>query len=196
MFDILLIFDEVITGFGRLGTATASDYFGVVPDIISCAKGITNGVIPMGGAVVKDEIYETMLDEADNPIELFHGYTYSGHPIAAAAGLATLEIYKEENLFERASELSPYMEEVAHSLKGENHIIDIRNIGLVGAIELETIPGEPTKRAMNAMVKAFEKGLLIRTTGDIIALSPPLIIEKSEIDQIFETVSGVLKDLD
>ena len=160
------------------------------------SKGITNGVIPMGGAVVKDEIYETMLDEADNPIELFHGYTYSGHPIAAAAGLATLDIYKEEELFKRASELAPYMESAAHSLKDANHVIDIRNIGLVGAIELETIPGEPTKRAMNAMVKAFEKGLLIRTTGDIIALSPPLIIEKSEIDQIFETVSGVLKDLD
>ena len=193
--DILLIFDEVITGFGRLGTATASDYFGVVPDIISCAKGITNGVIPMGGAVVKDEIYETMLDEADNPIELFHGYTYSGHPIAAAAGLATLEVYKEENLFERASELSPYMEEVAHSLKGENHIIDIRNIGLVASVELMPREGAVGSRGYELMKRMWDKGVMVRFTQDTMAVTPPLIAERKHIDEMFDKTREALKEI-
>lgn len=190
---ILLIFDEVITAFGRLGTATASDYFGVKPDIITCAKGLTNGVIPMGAVVVADHIYDTMMEKADSPIELFHGYTYSGHPIAAAAGLASLETYREEGLFQRAHDLAPYWEESLHQLKDAKNVIDIRNIGLVGAIELEAKGGT---RGFNAMVEAYKQGLMIRITGDIIAMSPPLIIEKKEIDQIMETMRNVLAAID
>jgi beta-alanine--pyruvate transaminase len=190
---ILLIFDEVITGFGRLGTPFAADYFGVTPDIMVTAKGITNGVIPCGGVFVKSEIYEAFMTGPAHLIEFFHGYTYSGSPIACAAGIGTLETYADEGLLTRGAELAPYWEEALHSLKGLPHVIDIRNIGLIGAIELETIPGSPTKRAFDAFLAAFEKGLLIRTTGDIIALSPPLIIEKSDIDEIVEKLTDVLK---
>jgi beta-alanine--pyruvate transaminase len=190
---ILLIFDEVITGFGRLGTPFAADYFGVTPDIMVTAKGITNGVIPMGGVFVKSEIYNAFMNGPPHLIEFFHGYTYSGNPIACAAGLGTLETYKEEGLLTRGAELAPYWEAALHSLKGLPHVIDIRNIGLIGAIELEPIPGSPTKRAFDAFLAAFEKGLLIRTTGDIIALSPPLIIEKADIDDIVEKLADVLK---
>jgi beta-alanine--pyruvate transaminase len=190
---ILLIFDEVITGFGRLGTPFAADYFGVSPDIIVTAKGITNGVIPMGGVFVKAEIHDAFMHGPEHLIEFFHGYTYSGNPIASAAGLATLETYRDEGLLTRGAELAPYWEEALHSLKGLPHVIDIRNIGLIGAIELEPIPGEPTKRAFSAFIDAFETGLLIRTTGDIIALSPPLIIEKTQIDEIVEKLTDVLK---
>ncbi|KLN58935.1 omega amino acid--pyruvate aminotransferase [Kiloniella spongiae] len=197
---ILLIFDEVITGFGRLGTPFAVDKFGVKPDLITCAKGLTNGTIPMGGVICREGIYKAFEDAADNDpsssIELFHGYTYSGHPVAAAAGLATLETYKEEGLFERAQKLEEYWGNAAHNLKGTRHVIDIRNMGLIGAIELESRPGEVGKRAYEAFRKCFEKGVLIRVTGDIIALSPPLIIEKGQIDQIFETIQTVLNDLD
>ncbi|MDV7340048.1 aspartate aminotransferase family protein [Terasakiella sp. A23] len=190
---ILLIFDEVITAFGRLGTATASDYFDVKPDIITCAKGLTNGVIPMGAVVVADHIYNTMMEKADSPIELFHGYTYSGHPIAAACGLATLEIYREEGLFERAADLAPYWENSLHQLRDCKNVIDIRNIGLVGAIELEANAG---KRGFDAMIDAYNRGLMIRVTGDIIALSPPLIIEKDEIDFMMQTLRDVLSAID
>ncbi|SLN11808.1 aspartate aminotransferase family protein [Oceanibacterium hippocampi] len=193
---ILLIFDEVITGFGRLGAPTATEYFGVTPDIVTMAKGLTNGVIPMGCVAFDSKIYDAFMDGPENVIELFHGYTYSGHPMAAAAGLATLDTYKEEGLFERAAELAPYWEEAVHALKGEPHVIDLRNLGLIGAIELESIPGKPTARAFDAFLKAYEKGLLIRTTGDIIALSPPLIISKAQIDQVFETLRGVLRAVD
>ena len=193
---ILLIFDEVITGFGRMGAPFAADYFGVMPDMITCAKGLTNGVIPMGAVLSTSKIHDAFMTGPEHLIELFHGYTYSGNPIASAAGLATLETYAEEGLFERANDLAPYWEAGLHSLKDLPHVIDIRNIGLIGAIELESIPGEPTKRAFSAFIKAFEKGLLIRTTGDIIALSPPLIIEKAQIDEIFDTLSGILKELD
>jgi len=190
---ILLIFDEVITGFGRLGTPFAADYFGVTPDIITTAKGVTNGVIPMGAVFVKKEIYDAFMTGPEHLIEFFHGYTYSGNPIASAAALATLDTYKEEGLLTRGSELAPYWEEALHSLKGEPHVIDIRNIGLVGAIELEPITGQPTKRAFQAFVKAFERGALIRTTGDIIALSPPLIISKGQIDELIDHVREVLR---
>ena len=149
----------------------------------------------MGGAVVKDEIYETMLDEADNPIELFHGYTYSGHPIAAAAGLATLEIYKEENLFERASELSPYMEEVAHSLKGENHVIDIRNIGLVASVELMPREGAVGSRGYELMKRMWDKGVMVRFTQDTMAVTPPLIAERKHIDEMFDKTREALKEI-
>ncbi len=193
---ILLIFDEVITGFGRLGTPFAPDAFGVKPDIITTAKGLTSGVIPMGAVIVRDEIHDAFMNGPEHLIEFFHGYTYSGNPVASAAGIATLETYQEEGLFARAAELAPYWEDALHSLKGLPHVIDIRNYGLIGAVELEPIAGEPTKRAFSAFIKAFENNILIRTTGDIIALSPPLIIEKSEIDELFGKLAEVLKATD
>nr|WP_321443170.1 aspartate aminotransferase family protein [uncultured Cohaesibacter sp.] len=192
---ILLIFDEVITGFGRLGSPFAADYFGVMPDMITTAKGLTNGVIPMGAVLTTGEIHDAFMTGPEHMIELFHGYTYSGNPIASAAGIATLETYQEEGLFEHANALAPYWEDALHSLKGLPHVKDLRNLGLIGAIELDPIEGEPTKRAFSAFLKAYEKGLLIRTTGDIIALSPPLIISKAQIDEIFDTLAGILKEL-
>ncbi len=191
---ILLIFDEVITGYGRLGTPFAAQYFDVKPDIITTAKGLTNGVIPMGAVLVTSEIHDAFMTGPEHLIELFHGYTYSGNPIASAAALGTLDTYKEEGLLTRAAELAPYWEEQLHSLKDCPHVIDIRNIGLIGAIELQPIAGEPTKRAFSAFLKAYEKGLLIRTTGDIIALSPPLIIAKHQIDELFDKLRDVLKN--
>ncbi|MGC9371057.1 MAG: aspartate aminotransferase family protein [Paracoccaceae bacterium] len=193
---ILLIFDEVITGFGRLGSSFAAEHFNVQPDLITTAKGLTNGVIPMGAVLTTPEIHDAFMQGPEHLIELFHGYTYSGSPIAAAAGLATLETYREEGLFERAAELAPYWEDALHSLKGTRHVIDIRNMGLIGAVELEPIAGEPTKRAFSAFLKAYEKGIMIRTTGDIIAMSPPLIIEKEHIDQLIGTLKDVLESLD
>ncbi|GAB4178314.1 MAG: aspartate aminotransferase family protein [Thalassobaculales bacterium] len=190
---ILLIFDEVITGFGRLGASFATEYFGVKPDLITTAKGLTNGTIPMGAVFARAGIYDAFMSAPEGTIELFHGYTYSGHPVAAAAGLATLDIYREEGLFENAAALSAYWEDAVHSLKGLPHVIDLRNLGLVAGIELEPIPGKPTARAMQAMQKAFEAGVLIRTTSDIIALSPPLIVQKAHIDEIFGTLAEVLK---
>ncbi len=190
---ILLIFDEVITGFGRLGTPFAADYFGVTPDIMVTAKGVTNGVIPMGAVFVTKDIHDTFMTGPEHLIEFFHGYTYSGNPIACAAGLGTLDTYKEEGLLTRGAELGAYWEDALHSLKGEPHVIDIRNIGLIGAIELEPIAGAPTKRAFSAFVKAFENGALIRTTGDIIALSPPLIITTGQIDELIDHVRDVLR---
>jgi beta-alanine--pyruvate transaminase len=193
---ILLIFDEVITGFGRLGTPFAADYFGVTPDIMITAKGVTNGVIPMGAVFVKGAIHDAFMNGPEHVIEFFHGYTYSGNPIACAAGLGTLDTYKEEGLLTRGEELSSHWEDALHSLKGEPHVIDVRNIGLVGAIELEPIAGSPTKRAFSAFVKAFERGALIRTTGDIIALSPPLIITKGQINELIDHVREVLRMVD
>ena len=192
---ILLIFDEVITGFGRLGSSFAAEHFGVMPDLITCAKGLTNGVIPMGAVLATKEIHDAFMQGPEHMIELFHGYTYSGSPIASAAGIATLETYKEEGLFERAAELASYWQEALHSLKGLPHVKDIRNMGLIGAVELEPIAGEPAKRAFAAFLGAYEKGILIRTTGDIIAMSPPLIIEKSHIGQLIGTLADVLKKL-
>ncbi len=191
---ILLIFDEVITGFGRLGDSFAAERFGVVPDIMTLAKGLTNAAIPMGAVVVRKHIYDAFMSDSGSAIELFHGYTYSGHPVACAAGQAALDIYLNEGLFERAAELESYWIDAAFSLQDHAHVIDIRAMGLVGAIELEPMPGKPTVRAFDAFLKCFERGVLIRTTGDIIALSPPLIVEKSQIDQIFETIGDVLKE--
>ncbi|HEV2518551.1 omega amino acid--pyruvate aminotransferase [Devosia sp. Root413D1] len=193
---ILLIFDEVITGFGRLGTPFAADYFGVTPDILVTAKGLTNGVIPMGAVLVSSEIHDAFMQGPEHVIEFMHGYTYSGNPIASAAGLATLETYKDEGLLTRGAELAPYWADALHSLKGLPHVIDIRNLGLIGAIELEPIAGQPTKRAFSAFVKAFETGILIRTTGDIIAMSPPLIISKAQIDELIGTLGSILKTLE
>ncbi|MFD2264671.1 aspartate aminotransferase family protein [Lacibacterium aquatile] len=193
---ILLIFDEVITGFGRLGAPFAADYFGVVPDMMTVAKGITSGTVPMGAVFAAGDIYDTFMTGPDNAIELFHGYTYSGHPLACAAGIATLDVYKEERHFERAAEIAPYWQEALHSLKGTKHVVDIRNLGLIGGIELETRPGKPTARAFETFLKAYDKGVLIRTTGDIIALSPPLIIEKAQIDRIVSTIAEILPTID
>ncbi|CAN7649228.1 aspartate aminotransferase family protein [Mesorhizobium amorphae] len=193
---ILLIFDEVITGFGRLGTPFAADYFGVTPDIMTTAKGVSNGVIPMGAVFVKKEIHDAFMTGPEHMIEFFHGYTYSGNPIACAAALGTLDTYKEEGLLTRGEELAPYWEDALHSLKGEPNVIDIRNIGLIGAIELAPIAGQPMKRAFSAFVKAFERGALIRTTGDIIALSPPLIITKGQINELIDHVRDVLRSID
>ncbi|MER9751646.1 aspartate aminotransferase family protein [Mesorhizobium sp. M0140] len=193
---ILLIFDEVITGFGRLGTPFAADYFGVTPDIMTTAKGVSNGVIPMGAVFVKKEIHDAFMTGPEHMIEFFHGYTYSGNPIACAAALGTLDTYKEEGLLTRGEKLAPYWEDALHSLKGEPNVIDIRNIGLIGAIELAPIAGQPTKRAFSAFVKAFERGALIRTTGDIIALSPPLIITKGQINELIDHVREVLRSID
>ena len=192
---ILLVFDEVITGFGRTGSAFASQTFGVTPDMITCAKALTNAAVPMGAVIVKRELYEAFMTGPDNAIEFYHGYTYSGHPLAAAAAVATLDLFKQEGLFERAAQLAPYWEQCAHAMRGLPHVIDIRNIGLVAGIELEPIPGKPTARAFEAFVRAYEKGVLIRTTGDTIALSPSLIIEKNQIDQLFDTVREVLTTL-
>ncbi|WP_237155009.1 aspartate aminotransferase family protein [Oryzibacter oryziterrae] len=190
--DILLIFDEVITGFGRLGTNFAVDYFDVIPDIVTTAKGISNGVIPMGGVFCSSDIYEAFMTGPEHAIELFHGYTYSAHPVACAAALGTLDTYAEEGLLTRGAELASYWETALHTLKGMPNVIDVRNIGLVGAIELAPIPGEPTKRAFQAFLDCYEKGVLIRTTGDIIALSPPLIVTKEQIDEIVSTIALVL----
>ena len=192
---ILLIFDEVITGFGRVGKAFAAERYGVGPDIITSAKGLTNGTIPMGAVFVDDSIHDAFMHGPEQGIELYHGYTYSGHPVAAAAGLATLHIYEQENLFERAIELESYWEEAAHSLRGLEHIVDIRNQGLVAGIELSSRDGKPGARAYDVFTRCFhQEDLLIRVTGDIIALSPPLIIEKSQIDQIFEALGKAIQE--
>ena len=192
---ILLIFDEVITGFGRLTTPFAADYFEVEPDMMTTAKGLTNGVIPMGAVFSKKHIHDAFM-EAPAGIELFHGYTYSGHPVACAASLATLEVFKEQQILEHAKGIQPYWEDAVHSLKGLPHVIDLRTIGLIAGIELEPIPGKPGARAFQALKKAFADGILIRTTGDIIALSPPLILEKQHIDELFGKLANVLKNLD
>ena len=194
-YGILLIFDEVITGFGRLGASFATEYFGVKPDLVCTAKGITNGTIPMGAVLVRPGIYDAFMDAPENTIELFHGYTYSGHPVACAAALATLDIYEEEGLFERAANMASYWEDAVHSLKNVSSVIDVRNLGLVAGIELAPIAGKPGKRAFDCFIRCFEKGLLIRTTGDIIALSPPLIIEQKHIDQIVEMLAEILGEV-
>jgi beta-alanine--pyruvate transaminase len=190
---ILLIFDEVITGFGRLGTPFGADYFGVVPDLMTVAKGLTNASVPMGAVFVRRGIYDTVVDSAPPGIELFHGYTYSGHPLAAAAGLATLDLYQNEGLFDRAASLAPYWEQALHSLRGLPNVIDIRNLGLVGGIELEPRSAAPGTRGFDVFVDCFNRGALIRVTGDIIALSPPLIIDERQIDELVGTVAAAIK---
>ncbi|RJE79804.1 aspartate aminotransferase family protein [Paracoccus sp. JM45] len=190
---ILLIFDEVITGFGRLGSPFAAQHFGVVPDMITCAKGLTNGVIPMGAVLASSKIHDAFMQGPEHMIELFHGYTYSGNPVSCAAALATLDTYAEEGLLSRAGELETYWQDALHSLRDHPNVIDIRNMGLIGAVELSSIPDEPGKRAFDIFVKAFEAGILIRVTGDIIALSPPLIISKAQIDELIGTLGDVLK---
>ena len=190
---ILLIFDEVISGFGRLGSPFGADHFGVLPDMMTVAKGITNGTVPMGAVFARKHIYDAFMHGPEHIIELFHGYTYSGHPLACAASLATLDIYYEEKLFERCADLAPYWENAVHSLKGTPGVIDIRNIGLVAGIEMESWAGKPGLRGYNVMVECYKKGLLARVTGDIIALSPPLIVDKKEIDQMVNILGDAIK---
>jgi len=192
--DILLIFDEVITGFGRVGGATASETLGVIPDLLVCAKGLTNGAVPMGAVGVRGEIYDAVVNQAVAPgIEFFHGYTYSGHPLAAAAGLATLDVYETEGLFQRASDMAPYWEDAVHGLKGLPNVIDIRNLGMVAAVELAPRPDAPGARATAVFHAAFDEGILVRVTGDVIALSPPLIISRAQIDELIDHLSQIIR---
>jgi beta-alanine--pyruvate transaminase len=193
---ILLIFDEVIVAWGRLGRPFAADFFGVMPDLITTAKGITNGTVPMGAVFMKENLYEAFMTGPENSIEMPHGYTYSAHPLACAAGLGTLEVYEEEGLLTRVGELARYWEDAAHSMKDCRHVTDIRNIGLIAAIELAARPGAPGARGLEAHIKAFEKGVYVRVTGDILAFAPPLIIQQAEIDRLFETVRSVLATVD
>jgi beta-alanine--pyruvate transaminase len=193
---ILLIFDEVITGFGRTGAAFGADHYGVTPDMMTLAKGITSGTVPMGAVMTSNDIYDTFMTGPENAIELFHGYTYSAHPLACAAAIATLDVYRDEKLFEQCADIADYWEDAVHSLKGLPHVIDLRNTGLIAGIELQGFEGEPTKRAFAAFLACYEKGLLIRTTGDIIALSPPLMITKPQIDEMFGILADVIKNLD
>jgi len=194
---ILLIFDEVITGFGRLGSPFAAQHFGVVPDLMTMAKGLTSATVPMGAVAARKGIYETFMQGPEKAIELFHGYTYSAHPLACAAALATLDVYRDEGLLTRAAELAPQWEQAMHGLRDCPNVVDIRNIGLVGAIELAPRPGAPGTRAFDAFTRAFhEQDLLTRITGDIIALSPPLIIEPAQIDDIAASLRQVLTSLD
>ena len=197
-YGILLIFDEVISGFGRLGTAFAADYFSIKPDMICCAKGLTNASVPMGAVIAKQEIYDTFMQAAPaDTIEFYHGYTYSAHPLACAAAIASLSVYEDEKLFERAAKLAPYFEVAAHKLRGLPHVKDIRNLGLICGIELESRPGKPTARAYEVFIKCFwQKNILVRTTGDILALSPPLIINEEQIDMLFNAIAEVLITVD
>jgi beta-alanine--pyruvate transaminase len=192
---LLLIFDEVITGFGRTGSAFASHTFGVVPDMITFAKGVSNGAVPLGGVLLKKEIYDAFMSGPEEQIEFFHGYTYSGHPLATAAAIATLDLYDQEGLFDRSAGLAPYFEQAVHSLRGLPHVIDIRNMGLMGGIELAPIAGHPGKRAYDAFLKCYEKGVLVRSAGDTIALTPPLIATKAHVDQIVGTLGEALKSI-
>jgi beta-alanine--pyruvate transaminase len=190
---IVLIFDEVITGFGRLGTPFAVDCFGVVPDLVATAKGLTNGAIPMGAVFASRKIYGALMQGSDSQIELFHGYTYSGHPVACAAGIANLDIFREEQLFTRAATVADQWQEAMHGLRGLPHVEDIRTIGLIAGIEVASRPDRAGSRGFDLFVDCFEKGLLIRVTGDIVALSPPLIIESSHIDNIFSVLGEALR---
>jgi len=193
-YGLLLIFDEVITGFGRTGQAFAAETFGVVPDLITFAKGVTNATVPLAGVIARRDIYDTIVDQSPpDTVELFHGYTYSGHPLATAAAEATLALYHEERLFERARMIAPRFESALHALKGLPHVADVRNFGLMGAVELEPIPGKPGARGFQTFLQCFEKGILVRVTGDILALSPPLIISESQIDQLADTIGAVLR---
>ena len=191
--EIMLIFDEVICGFGRTGDAFAAKRFDVTPDIITVAKGLTSGTVPMGGVLTRGDIYDTFMTGPESAIEFFHGYTYSGHPLAAAAGCATLDVYAEDDLFNRARSLEDMFADALHSLKDEPYVIDVRNFGLIGAVELTPIEGQPTARAMGIFRDCFDKGLIIRTTGDTVAFSPPLIVKETQIEETVETIRASLR---
>jgi beta-alanine--pyruvate transaminase len=189
---ILLIFDEVITGFGRLGSPFAANHFGVTPDLMTVAKGLTNGCVPMGAVFAQQFIHDAFMNGPEHLIEFFHGYTYSGHPLACAAALATLDTYAEEGLLTRGRDMAGFFEEAVHTLGGLPNVIDVRNLGLVGGIELAPIAGEPGKRAFQVFLDCWEHGVLVRNTGDTIALSPPLIIEKQHIEHIVGTLASAI----
>ncbi|MFO1160163.1 MAG: aspartate aminotransferase family protein [Reyranellaceae bacterium] len=189
---ILLIFDEVITGFGRLGTGFAAEKFGVLPDLMTVAKGISNATVPMGGVFVRKHVFDGLMTGPENAIDLFHGYTYSAHPLACAAASAVLDIYRDEALFQRSAELSPYWEDGVHSLKGLPNVVDIRNLGLAAGIDLAP-KGAAGTRGYEAFTKAFELGLMVRQSGDAIAMSPPLVIEKAQIDEIIDITAKTIK---
>ncbi len=192
-YEILLIFDEVITAFGRLGHSFAAERYGVVPDMICFAKGVTNGAIPLGGVVLSKKIYQSFLQEADHAIDIFHGHTYSGHPMAMAAGLATLDFYRDENLFERAKEMEPVLSQAVHALERDPHVLDIRNVGMAAAIELRPEKGAPGKRGYEAMISCFEEeNLVVRLSGDTLVLSPSLIASEDEIGRMAEAIHAVL----
>jgi beta-alanine--pyruvate transaminase len=191
---ILLIFDEVITAFGRLGYAFAAERYGVTPDMITFAKGVTSGAVPMGGVIARDGIYDTFMRGPDHVIELFHGYTYSAHPLACAAGLATLDLYRDEKLFERARKLEPHFADAAMTLKNLPGVLDIRTVGLTAGIDLAPRAGSPGLRAYEAMDLGFrDEAVLFRITGDTIALSPPLIVSEAQIGEIFDKVARVIR---
>ncbi len=190
---ILLIFDEVITGFGRLGQSFAAEYFDVLPDLMTVAKGITNATIPMGAVFARSHVHDACMNGPEHVIELFHGYTYSGHPVACAAALATLDTYKEEDLFTRGNDLAPYWEDGLHSLKDAPNVIDVRNLGLMGAVEVSPSQAGPARRAYEIMTTMFDKGVMVRVTGDTVAMSPPLICERGHIDQIIDTLGQTLR---
>ena len=192
---ILLIFDEVITGFGRMGKPFASHFFGVTPDLITFAKGITSGTVPMGGVLAKREIYRTFMEASAAGVELFHGYTYSGHPLAAAAALATLDTYAEEGLFERANELASYFEDGVHSFRGLPHVVDCRNLQLIGAVELAPRSGAAGARALEVHARAWDRGVFVRAIGDAIAFCPPLIAEKKHLDEMFGVVAEIVREV-
>jgi beta-alanine--pyruvate transaminase len=191
---ILLIFDEVITGWGRLGAPFAAQYFGVTPDLLTMAKGTNNAAAPMGAVAASAKVHDSIVNGAPAGIELFHGYTYSGHPIAAAAACATIDLYERDGLFERAARMAPVFEREIHKLRDARHVIDVRNLGLVGGVELASREGAPGARAYEVFVRCYEKGVLTRYTGDILAFSPPLIVEEGQIEEIFATVGEVLKE--
>ncbi len=192
-YGILLIFDEVICGFGRTGDTFGANRFGVTPDLMTTAKGLTSGTVPMGAVLAKSEIYDTFMTGPDGAIEFFHGYTYSGHPLAAAAGCAAMDVYTQEGLFDRAKSMEDTFAEALHSLKGEPNVIDVRNFGLIGAVELEPMEAQPTARAMSIFRKCYDEGVIIRTTGDTLAFSPPLIIDEAQIETVVETVRGAIR---
>ena len=194
--DILLIFDEVITGFGRTGKPFAAQSFEVTPDLMTTAKGLTNGAVPMGAVFAQRKIYDAFMQGSDTAIELFHGYTYSAHPVACAAALATLDIYAKEGLLTRAAALAPKWEDAVHSLRGIKNVIDVRNFGLIGAVELEPRAGKPGARAFEVFLECFERGVMVRQTGDVIAMSPPLIIEEKQIARLVETLADVIRKVD
>jgi beta-alanine--pyruvate transaminase len=191
---ILLIFDEVITGFGRVGQAFAAQRFGVTPDLMTTAKGLTNGSVPMGAVFVSDAVYDSFMQGPESAIDLFHGYTYSGHPLACAAALAALDTYEEEKLFDKALALGPTWEDALHGLRDLPNVVDIRNFGLVGAIELAPREGAPGARAFEVFTRCFhEQDLTVRVTGDVIALSPPLILQPSHIEAIASRLAKAIR---
>jgi beta-alanine--pyruvate transaminase len=193
---ILLIFDEVITGFGRMGTNFGADYYGVVPDMLNFAKAVTNGVIPLGGVICRDKLYDTLMNTnaSEHVVEFFHGYTYSGHPVACAAAIATLDLLKQENLFARAAEMGKVLGDAFHStFKGLPNVIGIRSLGLAAAVELAPIPGLPGKRAYDIFLDCYHRGALVRPAGDVLVIAPPFIVEKSHIDTLVNTLADAVK---